>query len=143
MSTVQSTLQASSVEQLRDLAMGAAAQGRHDEARSLLESALAKLAALKLEMLSDMAAIALRAGDLVQSIGIARHLVTTVPGDDAARYTLAMGLAAIGSHGEALELLDTLNQGERGKRFHAAMPELAAIAATEAAGLRSLRMAAA
>jgi predicted O-methyltransferase YrrM len=49
-----------------------------------------------------------------------------------------MGLAAIGSNVEALSLLESLNHGATGQRFHQATPELAALAATEAARLRSI-----
>jgi len=128
----------SAVALARTQAMHAAAQGRLDDARQLLESALEQGGTPDLEILSDMAAIALRAGDLVQAIAIARHVVAQTPANDAARFTLAMGLAAIGSNVEALSLLESLNHGSAGERFHQATPELAALAATEAARLRSI-----
>lgn len=131
-----------STSQLRDGAMSAASQGRFDEARGLLESALARDPAQKLELMSDLAAIAWRAGDLVQSIALSRHVAAKLPAHDEARFTLAMSLSAIGSHGEALELLDSLGHGERGARFHSTQPQLAALAATEAARLHPLRPAA-
>ena len=130
------------IEQLRTRAMTAAGQGRFDEARSLLEAGLAQDDAPKLELMSDIAAVALRAGGLVEAIAIARHVVGKLPDHDEALFTLAMSLAAIGSRGEAVELLDALNHGERGARFHATRPGLAALAATEAARLHPLRPAA-
>ena len=136
--SVTTTEHTGAVALARTQAMHAAAQGRLDDARKLLESALVQGGKPDLEVLADLAAIALRAGDLVQAIGIARHVVAHNASDDAARFTLAMGLAAIGSNVEALSLLESLNHGVTGQRFHQATPELAALAATEAARLRSI-----
>ena len=138
--TVDSSSPPSPIEQLRSQAMACANQGRCGEARQLLESALARDPTKKVELLNDMAAVALRGGDLVQAIQLSRHILAAVPQDDSARFTLAMSLVGIGSHGEALELLDALSQAPG---FHANMPELAALVTTEAARLRSLRPASA
>ena len=104
-----------------------------DRASALLESVLGQDRAPKLEILSDLAAIALKAGDLVRSIAIARHVIAGDACHDAARYTLAASLTAIGSNVEALSQFDALNN----TRFQREMPELAALAATEAARLRA------
>src|SRR5690606_19957212 len=72
------------IEQLRTRAMTAAGQGRFDEARALLESGLAQDDAPKLELMSDIAAVALRAGGLVEAIAIARHVVGKLPDHDEA-----------------------------------------------------------
>ncbi len=124
------------IERLRSQALAAAAQGRCGEARQLLESALAHGGPDKSELLGDLAAVALREGELVQAIHLARHVLKLAPQHDPARFTLAMALAAVGSNAEAIELFDELN---RRPGFHAETPELAALVATEAARLRSLR----
>jgi len=137
-STAAPAAEASAFARLRQQAMSAAGAGRYDEARTLLEDALQDPQAPRVDMLRDIAAIALRTGDLVQAIAVARHLVGVNPDDDAAQFTLAMSLAAIGSYGEAQQLFAALNHGSRGLRFHRALPELAALAATEAARLQGL-----
>ena len=118
--------------------MDCAAAGRLDEARAMLERALKEPGARQLDLLGDLAAIALRAGDLVQAIALARHVVGQRTDDDLAEYTLAMALASIGSVDEALERLQGLNRAERGTGFRARSPELAGLAATEAARLHPL-----
>jgi SAM-dependent methyltransferase len=136
-STVES-LTHTATEDLRSRALAAANGGHCDEALSLLETAIATDPARKFDLLCDIAAIALRGGDLVQAIHVARHVISIDPADESARFTLAMALAAIGSFGEALELFDTLN---RDPVFQSRSPGLAALAATESARLRSMRVA--
>lgn len=136
--TTHDTRSASKAVQLmRTQAMSAAGLGRLDEARTLLETALTQPDAPKTELLGDIAAVALRGGDLVQAIAIARHVVASAPDHDAARFTLAASLAAIGSNAEALALYESLSSGAHAARFQQATPDLAALAATEAARLRS------
>jgi predicted O-methyltransferase YrrM len=125
------------LEQTRARAMNLAAQGRYDEARALLRSLLASDATPNFEVLSDIATIALRAGDLVQSIGLARHVLAAAPDHDVARITLAMGLASIGSYAEALALFDMLHSGAFSERVKRTDPDLSAVAASEAARLRA------
>lgn len=127
----------------RERALELAGQCRFDEARALLEGAVKQPGAPRLELLGDLAAVALRAGDLVQAIVLARHVVGALPEDDLAGFTLAMGLSAIGSYGEALERLGELTAGVRGERFRTRAPGLAGLAATEAARLDTLASAAA
>jgi predicted O-methyltransferase YrrM len=122
-------------------AMNAAGQGRRDEALALLQSALSRDAVADAEVLGDMAAIELRAGNLVEAIAIARHVIAAAPQHDAARLTLALSLTAIGSNIEALMLLDELNEGVHSERFRQALPELATLATAEGARLRSLGVA--
>ncbi len=139
MSTVE-TLAPAAPEDLRARAMAAANQGRCDEALALLESAIAANPTSKVDLLCDIAAVALRGGDLARAIHVARHVISLTPSDASARFTLAMALAAIGSFGEALELFEQLN---RDAGFQSQMPGLAALTVTEAARLRSMRTASA
>lgn len=135
MSTVE-TLAPPATEDLRARAMAAANRGCCDEALALLESAIAADPVSKADLLCDIAAVALRGGDLMRAIHVARHVISLTPSDTSATFTLAMALAAIGSFGEALELFEQLN---RDAGFQSHMPGLAALAATEVARLRSMR----
>lgn len=137
--TTESPARSPSIDQLRNQAIAAAGRGRFEEARALLQRAIAQDGAPKLEVMSDIAAVELRAGDLVRSIELARHVISKAPEHDEAHFTLAMSLSAIGSYAEAIELLEVLIQGERGVRFSAALPELAALVAAEVVRLTALR----
>ena len=127
------------VPQIRRRVYEANAQGRLDEARTLLETALRGQASPDPELMADLAAMALRDGDLVQAIQGARQVLRQVPAHDSAQFTLGLALSAIGSNLEALELLQGLTRGERGSRFQKFLPELAALAVGEVARLQSLQ----
>jgi FkbM family methyltransferase len=131
------------LELLRSKAMQSAAAGRQDEARGHLKAALAAHPQARAEVLSDLAAIELRRGDLPAAIAVAREVLASKPEHDAASFTLAVALAAIGSQLEAWQLFDALTHGARGARFQRDEPELAALATTEAARLRPVGNAAA
>ncbi len=126
------------VAQIRRRVYEAHAKGRADEARTLLENALRGQASPNPELAADLAAMALRDGDLVLAIQGARLVLSQMPDHDSAQFTLGLALASIGSHAEALSLLLALTQGERGERFRRFMPDLAALAAGEVARLQSL-----
>jgi predicted O-methyltransferase YrrM len=126
------------VAQIRRRVYEANAQGRPDEARALLETALRGQETPDAELMADLAALALRDGDLVQAIQGARQVLRQVPEHDSAQFTLGLALAAIGSNVEALALLQALTRGERGSRFQAVLPELAALAVGEVARLQSM-----
>jgi hypothetical protein len=126
------------VAQIRRRVYEAHAQGRPEEARALLEGSLRGQATPNPELTADLAAIALRDGDLVLAIQGSRLVLSQMPEHDSAQFTLGLALAAIGSHVEALQLLQGLTRGERGSRFQKFMPELAALAVGEVARLQSM-----
>ncbi len=105
-------------------------------ARAALESALALSDAPKLELLSDLAAVALAEGDLVRSTRIAREVIASMPEHGAARFTLAISLTAIGANVEALAHFEALNASEG---FPAEMPDLSEIVSAELRRLRVLQ----
>jgi predicted O-methyltransferase YrrM len=127
-----------SVARIRRQVYEANAQGRADEARALLENALKGQAQPDPELAADLAAMALRDGDLVQAIQGARQVLRQLPKHDSAQFTLGFALSAIGSNAEALVLLQALTRGERGSRFQGVLPELAALAVGEVARLKSM-----
>lgn len=119
---------AQSVADIRTRAFAANAQGRADEAREILEAAIAKASKPDPEIVSDLAAMALGRGELVPAIAFARHALRLDPVHDSATFTLALALAGVGSNVEALTMLSALTEGDRGERFKAQCPDLAALA---------------
>lgn len=123
------------VDLLRSRAMGAAREGRVDEALQLIEVALARPELPQAEVLADLAAVALGSGDLGGAIAASRRALACDPAHASARFTLAMALGATGSIEEALELFRALG---RDADFRSKLPELFALATTEAARLRAM-----
>lgn len=124
------------VAQIRRQVYETEAKGRPAEARSLLVDLMGQLARPDPELLADLAAMALRDGDLVQAIHCARAALVGCPDHDSSRFTLGLSLAAIGSYQEALVQLAALTEGSRGDRFRQMYPELATMAVSEVERLR-------
>lgn len=123
------------VDLLRSRAMGAAREGRVDEALQLIEAALARPELPQAEVLADLAAVALSGGDLGGAIAASRRALACDPAHTSASFTLAMALGATGSIEEALELFTSLGKDAA---FRSELPELFALATTEAARLPGL-----
>ncbi|MCB1995732.1 MAG: hypothetical protein H6933_15080 [Burkholderiaceae bacterium] len=131
------------VAEIRQRVYQVEAEGRQDEARALLARSLRELGRPDPELLADLAAMALRDGDLVPAIRGARLALDARPEDaeaegealdaalDSAQFTLGLALAVIGSKSEARQRLHALTEGARGVRFRARTPELATLVQTQ------------
>lgn len=128
----------SNIALVRGQAYRASVEGRYDDARALLESALVGDAPPNVDVLADLAAVAFQQGELVRAIDLARKVAAIDPGMDVNVFTLALSLSSIGSHVEAISLFSLLSRGERGERFKKEEPDLAAMAQSELTRLRAL-----
>lgn len=123
-----------SASELRTRAFKMMAEGRDDEAQVLLQRALV-LAPADVELMSDLAAMALRRGDYATGVAIARRALSLRPEHDASMFALGMCQLGTGDAVQALRSLGALTGGERGRRFQAAQPELFRLAQQTQAGM--------
>lgn len=121
--------------ELRNKAFAMMAQGRDDEARTMLQAALL-MSPADSELMSDLAALALRRGDAADAITHARRALSSDPMNDAALFTLGVCQIATGDTAQALRSLGLLTSGPRGKKFATEQPELHQLAAQNLAGLQ-------
>jgi tetratricopeptide (TPR) repeat protein len=112
-----------SANELRNKAFARMAEGCDDEAQALLKRAL-MMAPADAELMSDLAALALRRGDYAGGIAQARRALSTAPDNDAALFTLGVCQSASGDNGQAMRSLTQLTGGPRGRKFQAEQPEL-------------------
>lgn len=126
---------------IRRAAYDAWGRGKTAEAQAMLNRAL--LAdPMNVEVLSDLAAIAFQAGDAKLAVPYARRALLVDADHGPTQFTLAMCLSAGGQGSEALALFDRLLGGPKAQVFRDENPELAAMAETESARLRSAGVAA-
>lgn len=127
---------------LRTQAFKASAEGRQQEARRLLESAIEISTQLgeqpDCEVLGDLAAMAVQDGELLRAIALSRKVLALQPQHDMSQFTLALCLAGVGLHADALRLHEELASGERGERFAQQNPELAKMTMGEVTRLRAI-----
>lgn len=127
---------------LRTQAFKASAEGRQQDARKLLESAIEISARIgeqpDCEVLGDLAAMAVQEGELLRAIALSRKVLALQPQHDMSQFTLALCLAGVGLHADALRLHEELSAGERGARFAQQAPELAAMTHAEVTRLRAI-----
>jgi tetratricopeptide (TPR) repeat protein len=127
---------------LRTQAFKASAEGRQQEARRLLESAIEISTQLgeqpDCEVLGDLAAMAVQEGELLRAIALSRKVLALQPQHDMSQFTLALCLSGVGLHADALRLHEELSAGERGARFAQEAPQLAAMTQAEVTRLRAI-----
>ncbi len=127
---------------LRTQAFKACAEGRQQEARRLLENAIEISTQIgeqpDCEVLGDLAAMAVQDGELLRAIALSRKVLALQPQHDMSQFTLALCLAGVGLHADALRLHEELAAGERGERFAQQNPELAKMTLAEVTRLRAI-----
>ena len=126
---------------IRRAAYDAWGRGKTAEAQTMLNRALLT-DPMNVEVLSDLAAFAFQAGDAKLAVPYARRALLVDADHGPTQFTLAMCLAAAGQHSEALVLFERLRTGPTAQAFRDENPELAALAETESARLRSAGIAA-
>lgn len=129
-----------SANDLRNTAFKCMAEGRDDEAQALLQRALL-LAPADSELMSDLAALALRRGDYANGVAQARRALSTEPDNDTALFALGMCQYGLGDAAQAARSLGTLLDGARGQRFRAGQPELSQLALQVQRGMADAAMA--
>lgn len=127
--------------QLRHAAYVAGSAGRIDEAISLLQTALGTDPE-DADALSDLATLALGAGDQPAAMIFAEHALRIRPSHGAATYVRAMCALGQGDAPTCLSLLETLQSGEPALQLHAEAPELVAVVQQSIERLRGLGRAA-
>lgn len=120
---------------LRTQAFKLMAEGRDDEGEALLQRALL-MSPSDGELLSDLAALAVRRADYVAGVHFARRALSAAPDNDAALFTLGICQAATGDRVQAMRSLAELTSGARGRRFMNEQAELFQIAQQNLAGLQ-------
>lgn len=120
---------------LRVQAFQLMAQGRDDEAQVLLQRAL-MMSPADAELMSDLAAMALRRGDYAAGVAAARRALSMAPANDAALFTLGVCQGACGDVEQAQRSLTQLTTGPRGQKFMAEQGDLYQLALQQLAGLR-------
>jgi Flp pilus assembly protein TadD len=122
--------------QARNAAFEQAAQGRLGEGVNLLCNAL-EIEPTSVDLMSDVAALLLSAGQLADAALYAHQAIQIQPQHAPSLYTLAFALSGLGEVKAAIEVLTTLCQGEAAEMLKRETPELAPLVATE---LRRLQM---
>lgn len=96
--------------QARNAAFAEAAEGRVGRGLSLLSQAL-EHEPLSHDLLSDMAALLLSAGELAHAATHAYRALELAPDHGASLYTLGFAMSGLGETAAAIEALQTLVQG--------------------------------
>ncbi len=121
----------------RNAAYAEASQGRLGHGLQLLMDALHH-EPLNHDLLSDMAALLLSAGELEHSIEFAQHALGVRPQHGASLYSLGFALAGLGRHEEAIAALSQLGQGEALQSLMAEAPDLQPLVQIELQRLQAL-----
>ncbi|WAC72542.1 tetratricopeptide repeat protein [Roseateles sp. SL47] len=116
--------------QARNAAFEQASQGRLGEGVNLLCNAL-EIEPTSVDLLSDVAALLLSAGQLADAALYAHQAVQLQPQHAPSLYTLAFALSGLGEIKAAIEVLTTLCQGEAAEMLKRETPELAPLVAME------------
>ncbi|HEY1091328.1 MAG TPA: tetratricopeptide repeat protein [Burkholderiaceae bacterium] len=93
----------------RNAAYAEAAAGRISQGMSVLHQALL-VEPMRYELLSDMGALLLAAGELEHAAAFARKAVDLMPHHGPSLYTLAFALAGLSEHARAMEILERLTR---------------------------------
>ncbi len=121
----------------RNMAFAEAAEGRIGNGLSLLQEAL-ETEPMAHDLLSDMAALLLSAGELTHAEAYARKALAIAPEHGASLYTLAFAQSGQKAPEQARETLRHLLQGEALRSLMHEAPDLLPVAMTELARLDSL-----
>lgn len=122
--------------QARNVAYAQAAQGQIGDGVSLLCDALV-IDPSSVELLSDVGALLLSAGQLTDAALYAHRAVELDPHHAASLYTLGFALSGLGEIKSAIEVLTTLSQGEPLEAMLRDTPDLVPLVATELHRLQS------
>ncbi|WP_269633791.1 hypothetical protein [Pelomonas sp. BJYL3] len=122
--------------QARNAAFAEASRGRVGQGLALLAGALEQ-EPLSHELLSDMAALLLSAGELVHAARYAREALVITPHHGASLYTLGFALAGLGEEAAALEVLTQLLTGQGLISLEREAPELVGLVRVELARLQA------
>ena len=107
-----------------------AAQGRIGDGVALLCNAL-EMAPMSVELLSDVGALLLAAGQLREAALYAHRAVELSPQHAPSLYTLGFALSGLGEVKAAIEVLSILNEGQALDMLRRDSPELMAIVDSE------------
>ncbi|MBB2486523.1 hypothetical protein H5407_14955 [Mitsuaria sp. WAJ17] len=122
--------------QARNAAFAEASRGRLGQGLALLAGALEQ-EPLSHELLSDMAALLLSAGELLHAVRYAREALVITPHHGASLYTLGFALAGLGEEAAALEVLTQLLTGQGLISLEREAPELVGLVRAELARLQT------
>lgn len=109
--------------QARNAAYAEAAQGRLGQGLTLLHEAL-QHEPLSHDLMSDMAALLLSAGELKHAVTYAERALTVRPTHGPSLYTLGFALAGLGEIARAVEVLRRLSDGPALESLLAEAPDL-------------------
>lgn len=123
--------------QARNMAFAEAAQGRLGEGLNLLQIAL-EHEPMAHDLLSDMAALLLSAGELAHAQAAAERALALQPNHGASLYSLAFALSGQGQVLRAREVLQRLLTGEALQNLQMESPDLLPVAQTEMKRLSAL-----
>lgn len=122
--------------QARNAAYAQAAQGRLGDGVALLCNAL-EMAPMSVDLLSDVGALLLAAGQLQEAALYAHRAVLLSPQHAPSLYTLGFALSGLGEVKAAIEVLTLLSEGEALETLRRDSPELMPIVETELLRLRA------
>ncbi len=115
---------------LRQLAHHAISVDRLEDAQLVLERALEQ-APHDVELIGDIAALALRTGDAARALALSARGLEVEAAHLGCRFTQAFALAAAGQAEAARVALEALTRGPLGEALRSAQPALATLAAAE------------
>lgn len=121
----------------RNAAFAEASRGRLGQGLSLLFEAIDQEPSSH-ELLSDVAALLLAAGDLVQAASYAQRALALAPRHGPSLYTLAFASSGMGERVLATELLQQLLEGEPLLSLISEAPDLLPLVQTELTRLQTL-----
>lgn len=122
--------------QARNAAYAQAAQGRLGDGVALLCNAL-EMAPMSVDLLSDVGALLLAAGQLQEAALYAHRAVLLSAQHAPSLYTLGFALSGLGEVKAAIEVLTLLSEGEALETLRRDSPELMPIVETELLRLRA------
>ncbi|HLO92993.1 MAG TPA: hypothetical protein VK195_01645 [Burkholderiaceae bacterium] len=122
--------------QARNAAFAEASHGRVGQGLAVLAGALEQ-EPLSHELLSDMAALLLSAGELALAAQYASEALVITPHHGASLYTLGFALAGLGEEADALQVLTQLLAGQGLLSLEREAPELIGLVRAELARLQS------
>ncbi|SEL45681.1 Tetratricopeptide repeat-containing protein [Roseateles sp. YR242] len=120
----------------RNIAFEQAALGRIGDGVNLLCNAL-EIEPTSVDLLSDVGALLLSAGQLSDAALYAHQAVSLQPQHAPSLYTLAFALSGLGEIKAAIEVLTALCQGEAAEMLKRETPELAPLVTAELQRLQS------
>lgn len=121
----------------RNEAYAQASQGRLGHGLQVLMEAL-QHEPLHHDLLSDMAALLLSAGELEHALEFAGLALGVQAQHGVSLYSMGFALAGLGRHEEAVEVLSRIEQGEALQSLMAEAPDLLPLVQTELQRLRAL-----